>query len=194
MAVVQHRLARRLELGREAGLGRVAGGNGPAGQLPLIPEGGGHIVGQLAVPVGVAVPVEQGRVKGDAPAALGIVRIADDDRIPLDYRAHGFSLVEAVPSGWTVVMVGMKMRSTFFLARSRRLAVDQLGGGKQTVSEVTADRPSSYMGRVLLPDSWMRNPRLRQKAFQEGHGLPEGQHPGDADGDAPVGGQGWVRS
>ena len=59
------------------------------------------------------------------------------------------------------------MRSTFRRARSRRWPWTSLAG-KQTVSEVTADRPSSYRGRVLLPDSWTRKPRLRQKAFQKG--------------------------
>ena len=50
-------------------------------------------------------------------------------------------------SGATVVMVGMKMKSTPAASSWRMWPWTSLAG-KHTVSEVTAGRPSSYIRRV----------------------------------------------
>ena len=67
----------------------------------------------------------------------------------------------------TVVTEGMKIRSTPWFTRSRMWPWTSLAG-KQTVSEVTADRPLSYIFRVLLWDSFTEKPRLRKKVVQKG--------------------------
>ena len=77
------------------------------------------------------------------------------------------SLVFWVFSEGTVVTDGMKIRSTPCFTRSRMWPWTSLAG-KQTVSEVTADRPLSYIFRVLGRDSFTSNPRARKKVDQKG--------------------------
>ena len=60
-------------------------------------------------------------------------------------------LVDTVFSEGVSVTDGMKMRSTPFPARSLRWPWTSFAG-KQTVSEVTADNPLSYIVWVLSPD------------------------------------------
>ena len=69
--------------------------------------------------------------------------------------------------GSTVVIVGMKMKSTPAASSLRMWPCTSLAG-KHTVSEVTAVRPSSYMRRVEVPLTRTSNPSARQNVFQKG--------------------------
>ena len=77
------------------------------------------------------------------------------------------SLVFSIFSGGTVLMDGMKIRSTFCFARSRRCPCTSFPG-KHTVSEVTADSPFSYIFLVLGRDSLTRKPNPLKKVVQKG--------------------------
>ena len=188
VAAVQHRLPGGLQLVGEAGLGCVAGGDGLPGELGADAKGGGHVVGQLAVPVGVVVPVEQRRVEGDAPAALGVVRVADDDGVALDHRAHGLA-----GGGGAVGLDGGDggHEDAVHLPPGQvpQVAVDQLGreadGVRSDGGQALLVQGAGALARQLDPEA-----QAAPEGVPERHGLPEGEDPGDADGHPAVGGQG----
>ena len=188
VAAVQHGLAGGFQLIGEAGLGGVAGGDGLPGQGRVDAERGGHILGQLAVPVGVVVPVEQRRVKGDAPAALGVVRVADDDGVALDHRAHRLA-----GGGGAVGLDGgdggHEDAVHLPFGQVPQMAVDQLG---READGVRRDGGQAFLvqGAGALARQLDLEAQAAPEGVPEGHGLPEGEHPGDADGHAAVGGQG----
>ena len=97
--------------------------------------------------------------------------------------AHIDSLVFSWFSEGTVLMEGKKMRSTFFAARLRRCPCTSLAG-KQTVSEVTAESPLSYILRVLKSDSWTVKTECRKEGLPKRHGIPEKEHTRQADCDS----------
>ena len=72
-------------------LGLIPGGNGLPGVLSGNSKGLLHVGRKLPLPVPVRVPVEQRRVKGNAPALFGVHGIADHDGIALHHRAHGLA-------------------------------------------------------------------------------------------------------
>ena len=81
--------------------------------------------------------------------------------------AHMDWLVFSRFSEGTVVTEGIKIRSTFFSARFRRCPCTSLAG-KQTVSDVTAESPLSYIFLVLLSESFTEKPKAFQNVFQKG--------------------------
>ena len=76
-------------------------------------------------------------------------------------------LVDAVFSLGTVVMMGMKMRSTPARASSWMWPCTSFAG-KQIVSDATWGSPSSNMARVDGRERRMANPSERSSAFQNG--------------------------
>ena len=73
----------------------------------------------------------------------------------------------SVFSDGTVVIDGMKMRSTRARSRSRMWPCTSFAG-KQIVSDATAGRPSSNMRRVDACDSLTSKPSERQNVVQNG--------------------------
>ena len=81
--------------------------------------------------------------------------------------AHIDWLVSSVFSVGTVVTDGMKIRSTLCFTRFLIWPCTSFAG-KHTVSDVTAESPSSYIFLVLLSEMRTVYPNACQKVFQNG--------------------------